>query len=276
MGVLAFSFSLPGTALALEGFGPWSATGLRGVLAGILALVALAVTRSALPTRSDWGPLAVVALGCGLGFPLLTSLALQTSSTAHSAVVIGALPMATAVISTLRTRTYPSPLFWIAGGAGAVVVITFALVQNRGVPTIGDLFLFGALILCAAGYAEGGSLSRTMPGWKVIAWGVVLSLPVNLLVTAIALPHEPVHLTGRAVFGILYIAAISQFGGFAVWYRGMSMIGVNKASQIQLAQPLLTLLWAVLFLGEHLRPAVPVTAVLVLACIVVTQRTKGG
>ncbi len=274
MGVLAFSFSLPGTALALEGFGPWSSTGLRGVLAAVLAIVALGATRSKLPSGDQWAPLAVVALGCGLGFPLLTALALETSSTAHSAVVIGALPMATAVISTLRTRRYPSLLFWVAGGAGAVIVIAFALAQNHGLPTLGDLFLFGALILCAAGYAEGGSLSARMPGWKVIAWGVVLSLPVNLLVVAVALPQEPIHFSGRAIFGLLYIAAISQFGGFAVWYKGMSMIGVSKASQIQLAQPLLTLIWAALFLGEHFTLAVPLTAVLVLACIVVTQRTK--
>ncbi|MFE2282963.1 DMT family transporter [Streptomyces sp. NPDC059443] len=274
LGILGFSFSFPGTAWALDGFGPWSAVGVRGVLAAVIALAALLLTRVPIPARKDWPALAVVAVGCAIGFPLLTTLALQTSSTAHSAVVIGALPMATATISALRTRRHPSKVFWAAAATGAAAVITFTLAQNHGAPTVADLYLFAALLVCAAGYAEGGRLSARMPGWHVIAWGVVLAAPVNLAVAAVALPHEPVHLTAKAVIGMAYITAISQFGGFVVWYKGMGLIGVARASQLQLAQPLLTLLWAVLLLGEHLSPAVPLTAAIVLGCIVVTQRAR--
>jgi drug/metabolite transporter (DMT)-like permease len=107
---------------------------------------------------------------------LLTALALQTSSTAHSAVVVGALPMATAAICALRTGHRPSKVFWAAAAAGAAAVIAFTLAQNYGRPTIADLYLFAALLVCAAGYAEGGWLSARMPGWRVIAWGVVIVL----------------------------------------------------------------------------------------------------
>lgn len=276
LGVLSFSFSFPGTVWALDGFGPWSATGVRGVLAAALALAALLVTRAPLPARADWPALAVVAGGCAIGFPLLTTLALQTSSTAHSAVVIGALPMATAVISALVTRRNPSKVFWAASGTGALTVIAFALSQNHGRPTVADLYLFGALLVCAAGYAYGGRLSARMPGWRVIAWGVVLAAPVNLAVSLWALPDEPLHLTAKAVLGMAYIAGISQFGGFVVWYKGMGLIGVAKASQLQLAQPLLTLVWAVILLGERLSAAVPLTAVAVLTCIVITQRARAS
>ncbi|MEO3781137.1 DMT family transporter [Micromonospora sp. B11E3] len=274
LGVLSFSFSFPATRWTLDGFGPWSATGVRGLLAAVIALVALIATRAPLPARSDWRALAVVAAGCVIGFPLLTTFALQTSSTAHSAVVIGALPMATATISALRTGRYPSKVFWLAASIGAAAVIAFTISQNHGRPTIADLYLFGALLVCAAGYAEGGQLSARMPGWQVIAWGVVLAAPVSLAVCAVALPHEPVRLTAEAITGMAYIAGISQFGGFVVWYRGMGLIGVARASQLQLAQPLLTLVWAVLLLGEHLSAAVPLTAAVVLGCIVVTQRAR--
>lgn len=274
LGVLAFSFSFPGTVWALNGFGPWSATGVRGVSAAALAAAGLLLMRGPLPQRQDWPALAVVAVGCAIGFPLLTTLALQTSSTAHSAVVIGALPMATASISAWRTSKRHSPLFWVAAGLGALTVITFTITQNHGRPTIADLYLFGALLFCAAGYAEGGRLSARVPGWRVIAWGVVLAAPVNLLVAAWALNHEPLNLTPTAIGGMLYIACVSQFLGFVVWYRGMGLIGVARASQLQLAQPLLTLVWAVLLMGEALPASVPLTAAVILACIVVTQRAK--
>lgn len=52
----------------------------------------------------------------------------------------------------------------------------------------------------------------------------------------------------------------------------MAAIGIHKASQLQLAQPLLTLIWSVLLLGERLPPAAPAAALAVLACIAVTQR----
>lgn len=274
LGVLSFSFSFPGTVWALDGFGPWSAIGVRGVLAAVIALAALLVTRAPLPARADWPALAVVAGGCAIGFPLLTTLALQTSSTANSAIVIGALPMATAAFSAVLTRRHPSKVFWAAAVTGGMTVIAFTLAQNHGTPTVADLYLFGALVVCAAGYAFGGRLSAHMPGWRVIAWGVVLAAPVNLAVSVWALPHEPVHFTAKALVGMAYIAAVSQFGGFVVWYKGMGLIGVAKASQLQLAQPLLTLVWAVLLLDEEIDAAVPLTAVIVLTCIVVTQRAR--
>lgn len=114
-----------------------------------------------------------------------------------------------------------------------------------------------------------------MPGWQVIGWALVLCLPLTVPVAAVALTVEPVHLTAHSVAGLLWVAAGSQFLGLIVWYRGMASIGIPKASQLQLAQPLLTLFWSVFLLGEHLPWAAPVTAAAVLVCIAVTQRTRG-
>lgn len=274
LGVLAFSFSFPATAWALEGFGPWTVTGLRGVLAALLAGTCLAANRVPLPDRRHWSGILTVAVGCVVGFPLLTTLALRTSSTAHSAVVIGLLPLATATASVVLTGARPSRLFWWGAVAGAVTVVAFTLEQSHGRPTVADAFLLGALLLCAAGYAEGGRLSRHMPGWQVIAWGVVAALPATALTLLVAFPAEPVHVTAKAVTGMVYVAAVSQFAGFVVWYRGMALAGVAKASQLQLAQPLVSLLWSALLVGERVPPAAPIAAVAVVLCILATQRAR--
>src|SRR5262245_56415833 len=150
LAVVSFSFSFPATAWALDGFGAWSAAGVRGALAALLAAAALLATRAPVPPRAAWPALAVVAGGCVVGFPILTTLALQTSSTAHSAVVIGALPMATAAFAALRTGHRPSRRFWAAAGVGGATVIAFALVQHHGRPSVADLYLFAALVVCAA------------------------------------------------------------------------------------------------------------------------------
>lgn len=274
LGVASFSLSFPATVWALAGFGPWTVTGLRAVLAAVFAGGALLITRASLPSRRQVPGLLVVAGGCVVAFPLLTALALQTASTAHSAVVIGLLPLATALWATVRGGQRPSRVFWAAAGVGAAAVVIFALTQHRGTPTGADLLLAAALIACAAGYAEGGRLARTMPSWQVIAWAVVLAAPVGIGVCALALTAEPLRATGGAWAGLLYLAAISQFGGFVVWYRGMALIGVARASQLQLAQPLLTLLWSVLLMGEQLPVAAPIVAVVVLGCILLTQQRR--
>ncbi|MGW6908122.1 DMT family transporter [Streptomyces sp. NPDC054940] len=275
LGVAAFSLTFPATAWGLEGFGPWSLVGVRSVLAALIAGSCLLALRVPLPARRHWAGLAVVAAGVVLGFPLFSTLALQTSTTAHAAVVVGLLPLTTALFSALRVGTRPSRTFWTAALVGAGAVVAFTVQQSGGALTTADLYLFVALLVCAAGYTEGGRLARVMPGWQVIGWALVLCLPLTVPAAAIALSYEPVHLNWHGVTGLLWVAAGSQFLGLVVWYRGMAAIGIPKASQLQLAQPLLTLVWSVLLLGEHLTVAAPLTAAAVLVCIAVTQRARG-
>ncbi|MGW1539729.1 DMT family transporter [Streptomyces sp. NPDC002309] len=275
LGVTVFSLTFPATAWGLEGFGPWSLAAVRSVLAALIAGGCLLALRVAPPAREHWAGLAVVAGGVVVGFPLLTTLALQTSTTAHAAVVVGLLPLTTALMSALRTGIRPSRTFWTAALAGAAAVLAFTVQQSGGALSTADLYLFAALLVCAAGYTEGGRLARVMPGWQVIGWALALCLPLTVPAAVIALSSEPVQFTFHSVAGVLWVAAGSQFLGLVVWYRGMAAVGVPKASQLQLAQPLLTLVWSVLLLGEHLTAAAPVTAAAVLVCIAVTQRARG-
>ncbi|MEU2056481.1 DMT family transporter [Streptomyces bungoensis] len=273
LGVVAFSLTFPATAWGLESFGPWSLVAVRSVLAALVAGSCLLALRVPLPERRHLPGLAVVGAGVVLGFPLLTTLALRTSSTAHAAVVVGLLPLTTAACSALRTGHRPTRRFWLAALAGAAAVLAFTVGQSGGALTAADGYLFAALLVCAAGYTEGGRLARVMPGWHVIGWALVLCLPLGTAAAALALTHEPVHLTGHGVAGLLWLAVGSQFLGLVVWYRGMAAVGIPKASQLQLAQPLLTLVWSALLLGERLTVAAPLTAVAVLVCIAVTQRS---
>ncbi|MGW7367006.1 DMT family transporter [Streptomyces sp. NPDC054841] len=274
LGVVSFSLTFPSTVWGLESFGPWSLVAVRSVLAAVVAGVFLLALRVPVPERRHWGSLAVVAGGVVVGFPLLTTLALQTSTTSHAAVVVGLLPLTTAAFAAVRTGRRPARTFWAAALAGAAVVIAFTLRESGGALSTGDLYLFGALLVCAAGYTEGGRLARVMPGWHVIGWALILCLPLALAGAAVALMAEPVRLTAHGVIGLLWVAAGSTFFGLYVWYRGMASIGIAKASQLQLAQPLLTLVWSVLLLSEQLSPAAPLAAVAVLVCIAVTQRAN--
>ncbi len=276
LGVLAFSFSLPATRLAVADLDPWLVAFGRAVVAGLLSALVLTITRAPRPTPEQWGSLTLVALGVVVGFPLFTSLALRHLPASHGAVVVGMLPAATAVAAVLLAGERPTRAFWLASAAGLVAVLAFALTRGGGDLGAPDLELLAAVFLCALGYAEGGRLSRELGGARTICWALVLSLPVTLTVTAIALAHDGAHAGATAWLGFAYVSVISMFLGFFAWYAGLARGGVAKIGQVQLAQPVLSLVWAALILGESVGPATVLAALAVLACVVATQRTRVG
>jgi drug/metabolite transporter (DMT)-like permease len=274
LGVLAFSFSLPATRLAVADLDPWLVAFGRAVVAGVLSVAFLRATRAPRPTAVQLRSLALVALGVVVGFPLFTSLALHRLPASHGAVVVGMLPAATAVAAVLRAGERPTARFWAAGAAGLAAVLAFALTRGGGGLGLADLELLAAVLLCALGYAEGGRLSRELGGARTICWALVLSLPVTTVVAAIALARSGAHAGTTAWLGFAYVSVVSMFLGFFAWYAGLARGGVAKIGQVQLGQPVLSLVWAALILGEGVGPGTVAAAVVVLACVVATQRTR--
>ncbi|WP_250008878.1 DMT family transporter [Actinoplanes sp. M2I2] len=278
IGVLAFSMSLPATRVAVHDLDPWFVAFGRAVGAAALALAYLRFTRAPRPTAAQVRRLTIVAIGVVVGFPLFTSLALTTQTSAHGAVVITVLPAMTAVFAVLRAGERPPAAFWLAGGAGLLAVLAFVVVSGaaRGDLTLADLFLLAAVVLCGLGYAEGGALSRELGGARTICWALVLSLPATLPITVAAAVAQPPHAGAGSWAAFGYLTAVSMFLGFFAWYAGLARGGVAQVGQIQLAQPVLTLLWSALLLGETVTPAALAVALVVLACVVLTQRTRAA
>jgi drug/metabolite transporter (DMT)-like permease len=275
LGVLAFSFTLPATSWALRGFGPYSIGVGRAALAAFLAAVALRLMRPVRPRGAQWVSLGVVAGGVVFGFPVLSTLALDHgSSAAHAAVVVGLLPVVTAILAVARAGERPSWAFWAASVAGAACVVAFTLRDGPGRFSAADVLLFGALVTAGLGYAEGGRLARGMPGGAVVSWALVLAAPVTIPATAVLYVAEPPRWSLTAAAGLAYLATVSMFLGFFAWYSGLARAGVARASQVQLAQPLLTLSWSRLLLGEHAGASTVLAAAGVLVCVLLAQRAR--
>jgi drug/metabolite transporter (DMT)-like permease len=273
LGVLAFSFTLPATRIAVEELDPTFVGIGREAVAAVLAAAILAATRAPLPTRRQVRGLAIVALGVVFGWPLFSALALQGLTSAHSAVIMGVLPAATAVAAVLRAGEHPSVGFWLASLAGLASVLVFAATQGAGISG-GDIQILVAVALGAIGYAEGGALARELAGWQVICWAVLLSAPLTVPIGAVAATGSSLYASGDAWLGFAYVCLFSALLGFFAWYAGLARGGVAQIGQIQLIQPLLTLVWSALLLGEHIGVATVVASFAVVASVVATQRTR--
>jgi drug/metabolite transporter (DMT)-like permease len=276
LGVLAFSMSLPATRIAVHDLDPWFVAFGRAVGAAVPAWAYLRITGAPSPARTQWRRLSIVALGVVFGFPLFTSLALTSATAAHGAVVVTVLPAVTAVFAVLRAGERPPVMFWVAGAGGVVVVLTFLVATGsvHGGLRKEDLYLLAAVLLCGLGYAEGGALARELGGARTICWSLLLALPVTLPIALVAALRHPPTAGGEAWAGFAYVTVISMFLGFFAWYAGLARGGIARVGQIQLAQPLLTLIWSALLLGEAVTPATIVVALVVLACVVLLQRTR--
>jgi drug/metabolite transporter (DMT)-like permease len=275
-GVLAFSFTLPFTRIAVAEINPLFVGGGRAVVAAALAIAVLAIVRPPRPRGGQWWRLGIVAVGVVAGFPVLTSLALQTVPAAHGAVVIGLLPVATAIAAVLRGGERPSLLFWLASSAGAVAVVAFVILSSGGFSGLhlADLLLLGAVALAAIGYSEGALLSRELGSWQTICWALIVGLPamLPLALSGAAAGWPQADVAAWASFA--YLAVISQFVGFFAWYRGLAIGPIARVSQIQLIQPVMTIAWSALILGEHLTLLVAAGAVVVLLCAVTAIRSR--
>ncbi|WP_431050528.1 DMT family transporter [Roseateles sp. L2-2] len=267
IGMLIFSGSLAATRVAVADFEPVFLTAARATIAGALALLALWLLRARWPTRVQAVPLVIVAVGVVIGFPLLTALALQHVTSAHSVVFIALLPLSTAAFGVLRGGERPRPVFWIFSVLGSLLVIGFAAAQGLTASPAGDLLMLAAILVCGLGYAEGAKLSRTLGGWQVICWALVLSLPAMLALALWRLPDSVAGVGAPAWVGLGYVSLFSMLIGFVFWYRGLAQGGIAAVGQLQLLQPLFGLALAAGLLRESVSPAMLAVTVAVIGCV---------
>src|SRR5450830_1148735 len=275
LGVIIFSGSLPATRLAVRDFSPIFLTSARAAIAAVLGALFLFALRQQRPAKTELLPLAVVALGVVLGFPLLTALALQHITAAHSVVFVGLLPLTTALFAVLRGGERPRPAFWLFSLIGAAIVAGFALMRSGGSGSdaaAGNALMTAAIILCGLGYAEGAVLSRRLGGWQVISWALLLSLPVMAALALATVPASWQAIGTPAWLSLAYVSIFSMLVGFIFWYRGLAAGGIARVGQLQLLQPFFGLMLAALVLNEAIAPAMLLTTIAVVLCVAGAKR----
>lgn len=274
-GMAVFSLTLPATRAAVAQLDPFFVGFGRAAIAGLAAAAVLAVTRPPRPSRRHFSGLALVVLGVVFGFPLLVTWAMQYADASHGAVVIGVLPLASTAAAVIRDRERPSPGFWAAAIAGAVLVVAFVLKSGTGTFHPADLALVAAVVLASFGYAEGARLTREFGGWQTISWALLAALPLSLPLFGLEVWRHGAAALGAgpvAWGGFLYVVLASQYFGFFPWYRGLARGGISYVSQVLLLQPFFTIVAAGILLGESITLSTVIFALAVVATVAISWR----
>jgi len=257
MAVMAFSLTLPITKYLTPFLSIWDIGFGRSLLAAIVAVVILLAYKQSWPNRSQLLKLCIVASGIAFGFPVLTAVGMQSVPSSHGGVILGGLPLATALVGCFLSGERPSWIFWLVALSGFIAIALYSMVSAGAASDLalysGDFALFGAVLFAGLGYAQGGLLAREMGGWQVICWTLVVSLPLLLPLTwfyADWNAFQALTLSGWAIFA--FLAVINSLIGFFFWYKALALGGVTKISQVQLLQTFFTFIFAALWLGEEI------------------------
>ena len=274
LGTVGFGLTLPATKAAIPLFGVVAVGIGRAVIAGILGLFLLWITKSNLPTIRQAQKLIIVALGVVFGFPLLSAYAMKVVPASHGAIVTGLIPLFTALFAVILAKEKPSIKFWLSAAVGSAAIVIYSTAGSGGMFHMADIALLGAVISAALGYAEGARLAKELGSWRVICYALVISLPISIPTFYFSLEFNAQHNVTSAWIGFIYISIISMLLAFFAWYRGLELGGIAKIGQLQLLQPFVTIFASSMLLSETLSSDMFLVLAIVLASVYFGKRSS--
>ena len=280
LGVVIFGLTLPMTRLATgtvdaPQMSPWFVTWARAALAGALSVIYLLAVRAPWPTADQRGPLFLALAGNVIGYPLLLGLALRHVTASHAAVVTSLMPLATAAAAAWLMHQRARLGFWVFAALGSALVAVYSLLRASQLGhgfglTWADTLLLGAVVAASLGYVAGAKVTASMGAEKVISWVCVMALPITLPGAWLTWPEHAI--APASWLALMYVGMFSMWAGFFAWFRGLSLGGPLRVSQLQLLQPFISILAAVPLLGESLDVMTLGFAMLVVTTVFMGRR----
>jgi drug/metabolite transporter (DMT)-like permease len=132
------------------------------------------------------------------------------------------------------------------------------------------------VLAAAVGYAEGGLLARELGPWQTVSWALVLCSPLMVALTVVSAAQQPPSGTPVQWAAFAYLGVVSMFLGYFAWYHGLALGPMAQVSQVQLVQPVLSLCWAGLLLGERLTWTTIAGGLVVVLCAGTAVRARLG
>lgn len=194
-------------------------------LVGAAVLTVIAWGRVPLPTARELGRLSAVAATGLVGFNLCLIAALRHAEPGAIGVVVGATPLALAVLGPLMEGSRPAPRTLLAA---VVVVAGVVVVQGGGESSALGLLLAGGALageVCFSLLAV-PLLPRLGPR-GVSVWAAALA-GVGLAVSAALTSGFPAPSASQWL-AIGYLAVIVTAVAFLAWYGGVARLGVARA-----------------------------------------------
>jgi len=196
------------------------------------------------------------------------------TTVSNAALIIGATPVAIAVVSAIIGRERIAPLHW-AGAAISVVGIYFVVGHGAsfgGATLTGDLLVM-ASVGCWAAYTIGASrlVARHSPLYVTGMTMVIGGAPYVLVVLPQMLTVNWAGVHPWTWFALPMSALLALNVAYLIWYAGVQKLGAARTSIYSNLVPIVAMSFAWLWLGEPLTQTKILGAVAVMSGVLLTR-----
>ena len=230
-------------------------------------------------TRADWFWLAGLGVVGHFLYQYFFIGGLARTTVANSSLMLAATPVVIALISAAMGQERISRLHWF-GAALSLIGIYIVIGQGislAGTTITGDVMMFVA-VCCWALYTLGARelIQRHSPvGVTGISMAIGTAIYVPVMVPNL-LRTEWGAVSTSTWIALVYSALFALCVAYTIWYMAVREIGSARTSVYSNLVPIVAMLTAVVFLGEHLTAARLAGAAAVLVGVALTRVGKAA
>jgi len=241
----------------------WIALALRTIDPGTIAFgraalgaAALAVLPSARCTvaRVDRRRLVLAAL-FGMAAPvLLFALAEERIPSALAGMLVSAIPIFTAALAAVVTRSWPTRqrLSGLVVGLVGIVLLTAPDLGGSGAEAVGVAMVLGAVLSYAVASTLYAPLQQTYGSLPVTMWLLVISTVMLSPLGLIGLPRSTFE--WLPVISLLILGVAGTGVAWAMWVGLIGRVGAVRAAIAGYIIPVVALVLGVIVLDEQIEP----------------------
>jgi drug/metabolite transporter (DMT)-like permease len=252
----------------LEGLSPVAIATFRFLIAGLLFLAALLLEKvrrrsfRLLFQKQDALSFIMLSLVGVTFFFIAQYVGIDLAGASVSSILVCFLaPILIAIFSALlfHERLGRKQVLGIVVAAiGTLVVITggtMDLKSSNSTFLVGSLILLLTPLLWAAYTLGGKKVMEKYPPFFVVAYvnilGGLFLVPFSLAENSL---HSILSLSFNAWAAILYLAVTCSFVGYYIWFYVVNRVKAAVTSSFLFAEPLVTVSFATVFVGENITP----------------------
>lgn len=274
--VILWGVSFPVSRVAVREIPPLALATGRFLLAAALLWPAarrrgLALARADLP--------AVLLLGL-FGVTLyfaFENYGLVFTTASHASLIVATVPLGSAMVEAIQRRRMPRPLTiagMVAAAAGVAVIVRPDGSTARSL--LGDLLVLGAMAAWVAYTFLARDLMARTPALLVtaatMAAGAAFLLPLAVI-ESFFLPLRAPSLSAWA--SLAYLGVLCSAAAYFLWNLALPALGVSVANNLLNVIPLVSVVTGVLALHEPWTATIALGGALVLAGVIVVERSAG-
>ncbi len=271
-----------GIRVSLETMPPALMGGLRWTIAGAILIAYMRARGQALPPRSSWGGIALLAflmLGLGNGGVVVAELWVPSGLTA---VLVATSPFWMAAVEACLPdgeRLRANAVVGLLIGFSGIVVLVW---PDLTVGSSGSRhFVLGiaAIQVAALGWSLGSAYSRRHArSDNVLGTTACQMLAGGLMMAAVGTLRGEwgqLHFTARSASALGYLATVGAIGGFVAYTYALRHLPVTFVSLYAYINPVIAVTLGIVLLGEPFDSRMMAAALLVLTGVAVV-RWSGG